>query len=170
MKCIQVRSAKGRNSNIEQPEVVSSSNGTLLQENTAYRNNWSTDTIGSGYETLSTEEGRHSDTEQLHTISNSNDIMIRSESTQTQDSSDSSGIVTQENTAYRKSTKGQVDIVVNDGHHETMTDDSAYDYSNPIHRDVDKNSTLAEAVTYDVLIQQQHTNPEYSEHSYDYIV
>ena len=124
MKCKQARSAKGRQSDTEQPQVViSSSNGTLLQENSAYRklmNSWSTDTTGSGYETLSTKEGRNFDTKLPQNTSNSNDNdnMVGSETTSTeeqskpdstytqpQDSSNSSGIVIQENTAYKKSNK-----------------------------------------------------------------
>ena len=114
MKCMQARSAKGRQSDTEQPQlVISSSNGILLQENTAYRksmNGWSTDTTG--YETLSTEGGRNPDTEN---ISKSDEMVgyetmstkeqSKPDSTQPQDSSDSSGIVMQENTAYKKSTK-----------------------------------------------------------------
>ena len=258
MKCMQARSAKERQSGIEQPEVViSSSNGTLLQENTAYRklmSSWSTDTTGSGYETLSTEEGRNCDAEQLQNTSSSNgnaagcettstEEQPEPESTQPQESSDSSGIVVQENTAYKKSTNsGEIvgydttltveiqdtnlnrcanstgiavykntaykkstnsedavmgyetmDEIVEQvmqlnqaygfqgeaqkemesmdaGDYEMMTGDSVYDFGNQIHREVDKNTTLAETVTYDVLIQQQHTNPEDSEHSYDYVI
>ena len=254
MKCMQARSAKGRRSDdIEEPQIViSSSNGTLLQENTAYSklmNGWSTDTTG--YETLSTEGGRNTDTEQPQNTSNSDDITVgyettsteEQESTQPQDSSDSSGIVVQKNTAYKKSTNtGDIvgyettstvqnrdtdvnqcanssgiavhkntaykkstnsgdtvtgyetmdEIVeqvmqlnqaygfqgesqegtdsINSGDYETMTGDSAYDYSGQTHGGVDKKSTLAEPVTYDVLINQQHTSSEDCEHSYDYII
>ena len=308
MKCMQARSTKGRSDDIEEPQVViSSSNGTLLQENTAYTksmNSWSTDTTCSdyetmsteesirrntehiqvvssnsngtllqenaayrklmnswsadttGYETLSTDEGRNFDSEQPQNTSNSDDKVVgyeimstkeqsKPDSTQPQDSSDSNGIVVQENTAYNKSTNSR-DIVgyettstvqdrdtninqcsnssgivihkntaykkstnswdtvtgyetmdeiveqvmqlnqaygfqgesqegtdsINSGDYETMTGDLAYDYGSQTHRGMDKKSTLAmaETVTYDVLIQQQKTNPEDGEHSYDYVI
>lgn len=61
----------------------------------------------------------------------------------------------------------------NAGDYETMTGDSMYDlHGGQTQRGMVKNSTVAmgEPVTYDVLTQQQKTNPEDSEHSYDYIL
>ena len=79
--------------------------------------------------------------------------------------------VMQLNQAYGFQGEPQEDMESGDaGDYEMMTGDSAYDFRNQIHREVDKNSTLAETAIYDVPIQHQHMNPEDSEHSYDYVV
>ncbi len=127
MKCIQARSANQRKcNNIEEPQTdsaISSSSGILLHENTAYRkmmNKWS--------ETLSTEGGKISDIKQLqqNTFNSDHNLEVvgHETSTFTQEKSepcsaqpqhincnDSSMIVVQENTAYKKSTNSRDNTV-----------------------------------------------------------
>ena len=133
-KHIQARSTKGKKSDAEQPQIVSSnSNGILLQDNTAYRESTASNTWDIvGYEIMSIEDKRRSDTERAQNSSNSNEIVVqqntaykkstnngdivgyetipnedqrRSDTNQAQNSSHStSGIVVQQNTAYKKST------------------------------------------------------------------
>ena len=80
MKCMQARMAKGRRSeNIEEPQIIiSSSNGTLLQENTAYKKfttNWSMDEMMLTEE--STESCKNSEQPQCQVISsNSNGTLL----------------------------------------------------------------------------------------------
>ena len=61
---------------------------------------------------------------------------------------------------------------VSAGDYETMTGDSANYHGGGAHGVVDKHSTLqqAEPVDYDSLSQQQSTNLEDNEHSYDYVI
>ena len=259
LKCMQARSARcdERCDDVEKPQItISSSTGMLLQENTAYRmlmNRWS--------ETQSTEGGKNSqnDIKQLQNTFNSDNFMVGYEtisteeqfeskfhSAQQQDNFDSSTIVVQENTAYKKSTSSREIVAyeststeenrgseshqctnsseiavqkntaykmsthggdtvagyetmdeqvmqlnqayglqeesqegranrrerVSAGDYETMTGDSAYYHGGGAHRVVDKHSTLQQAkpVDYDSLSQQQSTNLEDNEHSYDYVI
>ena len=82
MKCLQARMAKQRRSNdIEEPEVVTSrSNGTLLQENAAYKRlmkSLSTDTTVSGYETMLIEGSTRTNSEEPQVVgSNSNGTLL----------------------------------------------------------------------------------------------
>ena len=263
LKCMQARSARSdeRCDDVEKPQIaISSSTGMPLQENIAYRmlmNRWS--------ETQSTEGGKNSQTDikQLQNASNSDNLMIgyetisikeqfesKLDSAQQQDNFNSSAIVVQENTAYKKSTSSRelvayeststeqnrgseshqcansseivvhknaaykksthggdtvagyetMDEIDNEqvmqlnqayglqgesqegrasrrervsaGDYETMTGDSAYYHGGGAHRVVDKPSTLQQAkpVDYNSLSQQQSTNLEDNEHSYDYVI
>jgi hypothetical protein len=267
MKCIQARSANQRKcNNIEEPQTdsaISSSSGILLHENTAYRkmmNKWS--------ETLSTEGRKNSDIKQLqqNTFNSDHNLEVvgYKTSTFTQEQSkpgsaqpqhincnDSSVIVVQENTAYKKSTNSRDNaskttstvqerdldanqransrtsgpgIVVHKntaykkstnkgdtvagyetmdemdkqvmqlnlnqayglqgesqggresiyaGNYEMLTCESTHDHrggGDRAHGGVDQHSTLAKPVVYDVMSQQQRTNLEDNEHSYDYVI
>ena len=82
MKCMHARMTKrGRSSNIEEPQIIiSSSNGTLLQENTAYKQfttSWSMDKTGSDYETMLIDGTTRRNSEQPQDISsNSNRTLL----------------------------------------------------------------------------------------------
>ena len=147
----------------------------MIQENTAYKKSTSSRELVA-YESTSTKKNRVSDSHQC---------------------ANSSRIVLHKNTAYKKSTSGgdavagyeTMDEIVEQvmqlnqaygfqkeetesvdaGNYETMTDDSVYDNGSQTARGGD---TLDEPVTYDVLIQKQHTSLSLadSEHSYDYII
>lgn len=161
------------------------SNAIVVQENTAYKKSTSSREIVA-YESTSTEQNRGSES---HQCANSSRIVVHKNTAykkstnggdtvagyETMDEIDEQ--VMQLNQAYGLQGESQEGRAsrrerVSAGDYETMTGDSAYDHSGGAHRGVDKHSTLqlAEPVVYDSLSQQQSTNLEDNEHSYDYVI
>ena len=157
----------------------------MVQENTAYKKSTNSREI-IAYESTSIKENRGSESPWC---ANSSEIVVHKNTAykkstnggdtvagyKTMDEIDKQ--VMQLNQAYGLQGESQEGRAsrrerVSAGDYETMTGDSAYDHSGGAHRGVDKYSTLqlAEPVVYDSLSQQQSTNLEDNEHSYDYVI
>ena len=159
------------------------SNTIVVQENTAYKKSTSSREIVA-YESTSTEQNRESDS---HQCANSSGIVVHKNTAYKKSTHDTvagyetmdeiNEQVMQLNQAYglqEESQKGRANQRehVSAGNYETMTGDSACYHGGGAHGVVDEHSTLqqAEPVDYDSLSQQQSTNLEDNEHSYDYVI
>lgn len=163
-----------------EPQDKPDSSGIVVQENTAYER--STDSVDTAtQETTSSVQNTDIDVNQCSTSSsgiavhkntaykkstNGGDTVAEYE---VMDETDEQ--VMQQNQAYGFQGESQEGTEsANAGDYETMTGDSVYDYGSQTNGREDEKTTPAEPVMYDMPIQQQNTNPEDSEHSYDYII